>query len=107
MVLDLFFIWLGYDSLLQWIAESLISNLFWIVLLTPLAVLLWITVEEMWGKRIIKGVRRYKRWIKRYKKPGIPSDHDLLVLERRKNRRLRDKNRILQNLITEEKGNQS
>ena len=97
--MDTLFIWLGYDSFLQWLADNTLSNIYWCLQATPLAMTIWVVLEVLYGKRIQKRFKAFVRWVKRYAKPGPMSEHDQLVVARRQLRKARTKIREQDNLL--------
>ena len=94
-----FFIWYGYLGFWHWVLTCTLDNLYWIIVLGPVAVVVWHVTETVWGKRIMKKFRAFLRWVKRRNKPGVKSDYDLLKIERRKNRKLKGRIRYVESLI--------
>jgi len=86
-----FFVWLGYGGFWQWYIGSWLDNTMWITHFVVVVVLIWVAVEELWGKNIVKRIRSFRRWLRQHKKPGVPSDHDLLLANRKTNRKLKEK----------------
>ncbi len=84
------FLYMGYDSFLQWLTISLIDNLFWIIILGPPAVLLWKLCEDNRYFRLIV------RWVQKKGKPGPHSYKELYRKEAKAARKLRKKVRDLQ-----------
>ena len=63
MDINTLFIYIGYDSFKQWLVGSLVDNLFWILILSDVAVPVRIVVDTLYGDRIKKAVSRFIRWL--------------------------------------------
>lgn len=95
-IFESFFIWMGYDSFIQWVVCNTVDNLYWIVILGVPAVLFWRLIEDD------KAFRAILRWFRRMKKPGPESYQEKYKRTNKVNRKLRAKVKELKSQIEEE-----